>query len=202
VSILEQPPELEALKSSPGFLLARHALLHWGLLLLVLSLFAAADSWQHLTGWGLASLLAFLTGLVAGFGATTVLHEWGHWLGAKLSGGSYSIPPGPGLFVFDWDFDSNSVGQFFCMSIAGNVGGLLALFYLASAVTTDSTGRAALVAGAFASVLFAAAVEWPVLWRTRQSRKPFQELSKIDPTVLKRAGWIAALGGLLAWVWL
>jgi hypothetical protein len=197
---MEQSPELEALKTAPGFLLARHALVQWGGLLLVLCLFAAADSWQQLTGWGLAGTLAGITGVIAGFGAVTVFHEWGHWLGAKVSGGRYTIPASLGLFVYDWDFDSNSVRQFFIMSIGGNLGGLLALWYLASAVATDSGGRAALVAGAVFSVVFAAVIEWPVLWRTRRSREPFQELSQVGPAVLKRAGIIGALAGLLVWV--
>ena len=199
---MEQSPELEELKTSPGFLLARHALLQWGGLLLVLCLFAAADSWQQLTGWGLAGTLAAITGLIAGFGAVTVFHEWGHWLGAKISGGRYTIPAGVGLFVYDWDFDSNSVRQFFIMSIGGNLGGLLALWYLATTVVTDSGGRAALVAGAVFSVVFAAVIEWPVLLRTRRSGQPFQELSQVGPAVLKRAAIIGAAVSLVVWVWI
>ncbi len=197
---MEQPPEFAALTSSPGFLLARHALLQFGLLLVLLSLFAAADSWQHLTGWALAAGLACVTGFLAGFAVTTVLHEWSHWLGGKLSGGAYTIPARPGLFVFDWDFERNSVKQFFTMSIGGNLGGLLALLLLASAVTTDTAGRSALVAGALASVVFAAIIEWPVLWRTRASGNPLQELSKIDPAVLKRAALGSLAAGLTGWL--
>jgi len=143
---VEQPPEVAALTTSPGFLLTRHALTQFGLLVVLLSLFAATDSWQHLTGWALAAGLACVTGFLAGFAVTTVLHEWFHWLGGKLSGGAYTIPARPGLFVFDWDFERNSVGQFFAMSIGGNLGGLLAVIGLAAMVTTDTTGRGALVA--------------------------------------------------------
>lgn len=196
---MDEPPGLAALTHSPGFFLARHALIQFGLLVLLLSLFAAADSWQHITGWNLAAGLAWVTGLLAGFAVTSVLHEWFHWLGGKLSGGAYSIPEKPGLFVFDWDFENNSVRQFFTMSIGGNLGGVLALASLAAAVTTDTAGRSALVAGAVASVAFAAIIEWPVLWRTRTSGNPVQELSKIGPEVLKRAALGGMGAGLLGW---
>jgi hypothetical protein len=85
------------------------------------------------------------------------------------------------------------------MSIGGNIGGLLALFWLASSIETDTVARGALIAGSVASVAFAAAVEWPVLWRTRHSREPFAELSKVDAGVLKRAALISLGAGLLVW---
>ena len=147
---METPSSAQTLPTSPGFLLAKHALLQYGLVLLLFSLFAATDSWQHLTGWPLATVLASIMGLLAGFSTTTVLHEWFHWLGARLSGGTYTIPPQPGLFVYDWDFDKSDVKQFFTMSIGGNIGGLLALVWLASSIETDTVARAALIAGSVA----------------------------------------------------
>ena len=198
---MEQPEAFARLTSSAGFLLARHALVHGGLVLLLLSMFAAADSWHLLTGWALASVLACITGALSGFSFTTVLHEWFHWLGARVSGGSYTIPAKPGLFVFDWQFDRNTVGQFNMMSVGGNLGGLLALVLLAVSVSADSGGRIALLAGAVASVAFAAIIEWPVLWRTRTSGNPLQELSRVDPGVLKRAAIGAVLAGAVcAWL--
>jgi hypothetical protein len=86
------------------------------------------------------------------------------------------------------------------MSLGGNLGGLLALLLLASGIATDTAGRSALVAGALASVVFAAIIEWPVLWRTRSSREPLQELSKIDPGVLRRAAMGSLASGLLGWL--
>jgi hypothetical protein len=198
---MEQPEEFVELASSRGFLLARHAAVHGALVLVLLSLFAAADSWHLLTGWTMASILACVTGVVAGFALTTVLHEWFHWLGAAVSGGSYSIPANTGLFVFDWQFDQNSVQQFYVMSIAGSVGGILAALLLGQAIETDAPGRVAVIAGAVASVAFAAIIEWPVLIRTRASGNPLQELSAITPGVLGRASLGAALAGVLcAWL--
>ena len=198
---MDQPDAFAELASSRGFLLARHAMVHGGIVILLLSLFAAADSWHALTGWALAALLACATGAVAGFAVTTVLHEWFHWLGGVVSGGAYTIPAKTGLFVFDWQFEQNSVRQFYVMSIGGNVGGLLAVIILAQAIDLDAPGRVALLAGALASFTFAAIIEWPILVRTRASGNPFQELSAITPGVLGRAAAGALLAGILCgWI--
>ena len=162
---------------------------------LALSLFAAADSWSTVTGLGLAGGLCVITGIVAGITLTTLVHEWFHFLGARFSNASYDIPTRKGLFLYDWDYSQNSVRQFFIMSIAGSVGGALAVLFLLNAVPADSWGRAALQGAAIGSFAFAASVEWPVLWRTRISREPLAELSKIDQGVLSRSFIIAIVTG-------
>ena len=85
------------------------------------------------------------------------------------------------------------------MSVAGTVGGVLALWAVFSAVDTDTAGRAALVAGAAASFAFGSIIEWPVLMRTRRSKNPMAELAKINPKVLGRASAGSAIAGLLCW---
>ena len=198
----ESPETLEEalqLPSGPALLRTRHIAFHLAVVVFALCLFAAADSWFTLSGLGLAAALSILTGLAAGFVFTSEVHEWFHYLGAKFSGGNYSTPETMGLFVYDWDFEKSNVKQFFAMSVAGNIGGLLALVWLASSIETDTVARSALIAGSVASVAFAAAIEWPVLWRTRESRAPFAELSKVDAGVLQRASMTSLGAGLLVW---
>ena len=80
--------------------------------------------------------------------------------------------------------------------VAGNIGGLVAILLLWSAVPADSWGRAALRSGVIASVIFAALIEWPVIRRVREGADPFTELAKI-PQSLKRNFTIALLSGIL-----
>lgn len=176
------------------FVLLRHAALHFGIVLGLLCLFAATDSWSALTGWKLAVVLSVITGFGSGLATTTVLHEWFHLLGARMSGGVYEIPPSPSFFVYDWKFEQNSTNQFFTMSVAGSVGGLLAVWLLATSVVPDNPGRIAVVAGAVMSFALGSIIEWPVLRRTLSSGQPLEELSKIDQGVLTRA----VIGGVLA----
>lgn len=173
-----------------------------GLVMLVsLCLFAAADSWTAVTGLTFASVLGLITGVIAGVVMTSVIHEWFHFLGARVSGGSYNIPKKVGIFIYDWHYERNSVRQFFIMSIAGSVGGALAVFLLWNSVPADTLGRASLLGAAFAAFVYAAIIEWPVLKRTRESREPFAELSKIDEGVLMRAFYIALIVGVVV-TWL
>ena len=193
-------PELDI--GSDTLNLLRHALVHFGTALALLCLFAASDSWSALTGWKLAALLSIVTGFAAGFAVTTVLHEWFHLLGARLSGGAYTIPQGVSFFVYDWKFDCNTVRQFYTMSLAGSIGGLLSVCLLAAAIAPDNAGRLSVVAGAVMSFTFGAIIEWPVLKRTRTSGQPVEELSKIDQSVLTRAFAGGAVAALLAYWWL
>ncbi|MEH6567856.1 MAG: hypothetical protein V7709_02190 [Halioglobus sp.] len=164
-----------------------------------MSLFAAADSWSAITGLAIASLLSIVTGIVAGFATTTLVHEWFHYLGARLTAGDYEIPKKMSLFVFDWSFPKNNLKQFYTMSIAGSFGGLAGIALLWLCIPTDTAGRAALVASGVASFAFAAVIEWPVLMRTRKTGDPLGELSKIDERVLMRATLTSALVGWFSW---
>ena len=179
--------------------LARHLGFHALLVLLVLALFAAADSWYTLTGLDLAMGLSVVTGLLAGAAIPTLVHEWFHYLGAKVSGGAYTIPQKLGLFVYDWDFKTNNTPQFFTMSLGGTLGSLIAIYALFAALPADSAGRASLLAASVASLGFAGAIEWPVLVRTRRSGNPLAELSKIDLGVLRRSAAVGGIVGLLTY---
>ena len=187
---------------TPGMRLAKLAGTHLLVFLLTLSLFAAADSWSTVTGLGIAGFLCLLTGALAGVTITTLIHEWFHYLGARFTGASYDIPDKQGLFLFDWDFGENQLRQFFIMSVAGSVGGLVAVVLLWNAVPADSWGRAALHAGALAGFVFGSCIEWPVLRRTWESGEPLAELSKIDQRVLTRSFLASLLVGVTSTVML
>jgi hypothetical protein len=184
-------------RASRGQRLAKLAGTHALVFLLALSAFAAADSWNTVTGLGVAGLLCIATAALAGVTTATLVHEWFHYLGARYCGAQFEIPSRPGLFVFNWDFGSNSVRQFLVMSITGSVGGILSVLLLWYAVPADSWGRAALRGAAIASVVYAALVEWPVIKRIRRGGDPLAELSKIDKALLSRSFLIAGISGVV-----
>ena len=197
----ETPSAAQSLPSR-GMGLAKIAVFHLLVWMTAFSLFAAADSWSAITGLAIASFLCIVTGIVAGFATTTLVHEWFHYLGARLCAGNYEIPKNMRLFVFDWSFPKNNLNQFYTMSIAGSIGGLVGIAILWLCIPTDTAGRAALVASGIASFAFAAVIEWPVIVRTRKTADPLGELSKIDESVLMRAVLTAALVGWLSWTML
>jgi hypothetical protein len=183
--------------ASPGQRLAKLGGIHALILLASLAMFAASDSWHVVTGLGLASLLSVITAVLAGITTATLVHEWFHYLGARYSRGKFAIPARPGLFVFNWDFGSNSVRQFLIMSVAGSVGGVLSVLTLWYAVPADSAGRAVLRSAAIASVIYSAMIEWPVISRVRGGGEPLAELSKIDKQLLSRSFIVAGISGIV-----
>jgi len=192
--------QIAAMGRSPGVALAKQAAVHFAAWLLAWSMFAAADSWSELTGWVLADVLAVLTGIAAGFVTVNLAHEWSHYLGARACGAVFTVVEKPALFVFDWDFEANSLSRFYTMSIAGNLGGALAALLLFAAVVPDNVGRAAVLAGGLASFVLGAVIEWPVLLRTRSSGDPMAELSRLNPRALGSALAMSAAAGLLCWM--
>lgn len=193
---VEQP---KAGNTSPALALARQGALHFAVWLLAFSLFAATDSWALLTGWTLATVLNILTGIIAGFLTVNLAHEWSHYLGARMTGADYTVAEKPSLFVFDWNFETNGLGRFLTMSVAGNIGGGLAILALFLGIEPDNAGRAALLAGAAASFALGAFIEWPVLLRTLRSGDPFAELAKLSPPVLGGAVTGSVAVGIACW---
>ena len=186
---------------SPGQLrklrLAKLGGAHIVVWLLAMGLFAAADSWRMLSDLGLASFFAVLSGALAGIVTANILHEWGHLLGARRSGGEYDIPDRLGLFVYDWNFSSNTPAQFLTMSKAGTVGGVVALVLAWWLVPADTLARAALLAGVVASFAFGARIEWPILRSVGAGGDPLTELSRIDQQVLTNSFLISLAVGLV-----
>lgn len=167
----------------------------------MLCLFVAADGWQAANWQPVAGALAVVTGLVAGFTFTTVVHEWFHYLGARSCGANFTLARRLGLQVFDWDYNANSLARFYTMSLAGTLGSITAIVALLLAFPPETVGRCALVGAACGSLAFAGAVEWPVLWRVRAGVAPLAALSAIDSTVL-RCGFGLGLATTAVVMWL
>jgi hypothetical protein len=166
----------------------------------VLALWAAADAWQAVTGLAIASVLSVGTALVAGVVLSTMIHEWGHLAGARAAKARYTIPDTLGLFVFNYDFRSNSVPQFLTMSYGGQLGGAAAIVLIWLCIPFDTAGRAMLFSASVGAFVFAAMIEWPVLARTRVSGNPAQELGRIDKQLLYRSGSTALVVIALLWL--
>ena len=171
---------------------------NYGLMFLVAILsFAAADTWSTLSGLLIADLLCVITAALAGITITTLAHEWFHYFGARFSRAHINIPTRQGLFVYLWDFDRNSTGQFLIMSIAGSIGGALAVILLWTTVPADTLARAVLRSAAVASFVYSAMIEWPVIKRARLSGDPLAELSQIDKRLLSRSFLVASVSGIV-----
>ena len=171
-----------------------------GIVLAALSLWAAADTWYAVTGLGIAAAVSVLNGIFVGAAITGLVHEWGHFAGARLSGGTAPLAPARGFLpLFNFDFARSEPSHFQAMSVGGNVPTWGVALLLAIALPLDAPGRIALVSSAVAFSVFANVVELPVISRVASGMAPVESLGKITPAVI-RAGAIggAAAGVLLA----
>ncbi len=167
----------------------------------LLSLFAAAEAWASQSGLGLARLLSVVDGLLVGAGVAAMFHEWGHFIGARLAGGHAPLKPVAAFLpLFDFDYANNDARAFDWMSIGGNAGdiGAVLLFFLA--LPHESSGIAALIAGAFGFAVFAGAIEFPVIRKARSGMSGLEALATIPRDFFERYvrwGLAAALAAYL-----
>lgn len=170
------------------------------LVLAALALWGGADAWATASGLGLATLAAVGNGGVAGWVIASLLHEWGHYAGAKLSGAAAPRIQAKGLSFFRYRFDleNNSLEQFTAMSLGGNIAHWSWFLGLLLLLPLSTPGQAAFVSAAFAFALFASFIEWPIIARVRQGRvQPTEAFTHIDAAFLRRNYLIGGAGGLL-----
>ena len=152
-----------------------------------LSLFAAADAWQVVTGFGFASALAAVDGLLVGAGLAALAHEWGHFAGARLGGGVAPLTSGKRFLpLYDFDFARSDARAFDWMSVGGNLAHWSVPLLLAITLPLTTPGRVALVCGAVGFAVFASVTEFPVIARTRGGEAPLQALARLTPDLLRR----------------
>jgi hypothetical protein len=166
--------------------------------LAALSLFAAADAWYAATGLGFAGLLSFLDGAVVGVVLGTLAHEWGHFAGARLSGG---IAPTRGirsLFpIFDLDLVKSDPSAFRAMSVGGNVAHWAVALAVLLFLPLDTPGRAALLAGSFGFAVSASTTELPIIRRAYSGATPVESFQGLTKQKLQRDRWIGAAAGVV-----
>ena len=153
----------------------------------MLSLFAAAEAWASVSGLALASGLSVVDGLLVGAATGALLHEWGHFAGARLAGGHAPLKPiGGFLPIFDFDYPNNDARSFRWMSIGGNAADISVVLIFFFALPLESAGSAALVAGAFGFAVFAAAIEFPVIKKVLDGMSGIDALKTIPKGFFER----------------
>ncbi len=153
----------------------------------LLSLFAAAESWATVSRLAIASLLSVIDGLLVGAATNALAHEWGHFVGARLGGGHAPLKPlTKFLPLYDFDYANNDQRAFLWMSYGGNFAHAAVVLIYLMAVPTRSMGTAALVAGAFGFAVFSSLVEIPVIQQARRGVPGLEALAVIPRDFVSR----------------
>ena len=144
---------------------------HGAAVLAALTLFGAAHTWAATSGWLLASLVSLGMAFVAAMAISPIFHEWGHFVGARLSGATSPVLAKPArlFFMFNFDMQANSTRQALWMSWGGLTGSWLLVALLFLLVPMDSWASALLVATATGRAVNATVFEFPIIQRTRST---------------------------------
>ena len=127
-----------------------------------------------------------------------MIHEWGHFAGARLSGGTAPLTPVTlPLPLFNFDFARSETRHFQAMGVGGNLAHWMVVLLIAIFLPPETAGRVALLAGALGFAVFASAVEFPVISRCHGGAAPIASLAGIRPADLKRNGVLGAVAALL-----
>lgn len=143
-----------------------------------LAIWGAADAWATSSGLVLAHIVAIGNAIVVATALSGMIHEWGHFTGAKLMGSIAPVSKMPTrfYFMFNFDMERNSVNQFIGLSLGGIIANWLLVVAIIALIPIHSLAAAALLAVAVAKAVNVSFFEVPVVLRVRESEDPSKEL--------------------------
>lgn len=153
--------------------LNRIAIRHGGVLLAAFTLWGAGDVWASESGWLLAELIALGNAVFAGVIIAYLVHEWGHFAGARMSGAVSPVLKDPqSFFMFNFRYDLNTRGQFMMMSMGGPAANWLLFIILFLTLPLNTAGQALLLATTLAIAISVSIFEIPVMNRVSYGEDP------------------------------
>ncbi len=165
-------------------------------------LWAAADTWYTVTNLFIANLLSVITALVAGTWLSSLVHEWGHFTGARLAK-SYSpiVPEVKGVFMFGFNHARNTRNQFLAMSLGGPIANWSLVIAILVFIPMDNLGRAALLGITFAKAVSVCVFELPIISRVMNGADPQTEIDvQLRNGSGDRGQVLGYLSGALVWL--
>ncbi len=154
-------------------------------------------------GW-LVSTLVAVPAFIACYVLCYILHEWGHYIGARLTGLRMPLAPYKGAFLGQFHIDDYDRRQYLWLSWGGDIGHVIVtliavLLYLSFGGIT----LAAFAVGGVAFSIQSLAVDQPVIWKVTFGAD-FKEAAAVGTTpqvILKRTWqtWIPGAAVLIAY---
>lgn len=170
----------------------------------VLSLFllwAAADTWYVVTSLTIASVLSVVMALVAGTWISSLVHEWGHFAGARFAK-SYSpiVPKVTGVFMFGFNHAKNNRNQFIAMSLGGPIANWSLVLLIVAFIPMDNLGRAALLGITFAKAVSVCIFELPIISRVMNGADSEEAIEQqLNNGSQDKGAVLGYLSGLFVW---
>lgn len=168
---------------------------HAAAFLAAMTLWGAADAWASSSGWMLANLVALLNAIFAGVSMSYLAHEWGHFAGARFSGGVSPVLKKPrSFFMFDFKHDKSTRGQFLAMSAGGPITNWILVISLLIVIPMETASQAMLLAATTAIAVSVSVFEVPVIRGVMYGQAPEESIRRR----LEKVGTTAKLWGITA----
>ncbi|MEM6999361.1 MAG: hypothetical protein AAF529_01150 [Pseudomonadota bacterium] len=167
-----------------------------------LTLWGTANFWAVESSLLLAQAVALGNAIAAGTVIASILHEWGHYAGARLAGANAPVLAKPRrlYFMFDFDMQANSKDQFLSMSLGGIIANWAVVLVLLVLIPLTSLAAALLVAVTLAKAVNVSLFEVPIVMQVREGAEPETALNtRLKEYGLRQTpGWLAGLLAFLA----
>lgn len=176
--------------------------IHLVMLLGALTLWAAADTWAAASSLGIATLLAVANAIVAATVIAGIVHEWGHYVGARVAGARTQVLDKPinYFFIFQFPFEHNDRDQFLAMSWGGILAPWLPVAIVAASIPIDNASRAMLLAAFVTRAVQVGVFEVPVAGRARKGGDPQGELERQLLGGFSQSRYAGLVVGALVWL--
>ena len=168
-----------------------------------LTLWGASDFWAAESELILALTLALINSIVAGTIVASILHEWGHFLGAKLSGSNAPLLEKTfSFFFFNFKDEGNTKGQFLKMSLGGPIANwslVVAFFFL---LPLETWSQVLFLATLLSIAVSVSIFEVPVLLRIREGEPSVIIQKRLEEagSSPRNIGILAGALGALFWI--
>jgi hypothetical protein len=148
--------------------------------------------WQSESGSWLPSILAPVFGFIGAYVLCYIFHEWGHLIGARLSGAEMPLQPYAGALIGLFDVSRHSRRQFLWLSWGGVIGYLLVMIATLGVYQMGGLGLAGagFAIGGLAFVVQSLSVDMPQIQRiTRGAEVAATNAAGAHPKVILRRTW-------------
>ena len=168
-----------------------------------LTLWGVSDYWAAESELILALGLALINSVVAGTIIASILHEWGHFLGARLSGSNAPLLEKTfSFFFFNFKDEGNTKSQFLQMSLGGPLANwslVIGVFFL---LPLETWSQILLIATMLSIAVSVSIFEVPIMLRLKDGEPSVIIQKRLEEAGSKPRNIGIAAGALGALFWI
>jgi len=171
--------DVTARKNRDNARLRKIAIRHGAIALSAITIWGTSDYWATETGLFLAESVSLINAIFAGTITAYIIHEWGHFTGARVSGSISPVLKEPvSFFMFNFKDDLNTQSQFLSMSVGGPLANWSLFILIFILLPLNTWSQAMFLATTFAIATSVSIFEFPVIQRVMYGDNPAETINK------------------------